>query len=58
LAEQVVTVEIDLRPLVKRTPSGLIKGRAAPAKRLVGYRQGSGQSSNYSGSPQPIAAIS
>ncbi len=60
LVQQGVMAEIDLRPLVKRTPTGIIKARAAPAKPKdsgagsigpgsVGYQQGSGQGSNYGG---------
>ena len=60
LVQQGVMAEIDLRPLVKRTPSGIVKSKAVPAKpkdgdntqtgtSSGGYQQGGGQSSNYGG---------
>lgn len=60
LVQQGVMAEIDLRPLVKRTPTGIIKAKAAPAKPkdagasqtgpgAVGYQNSGGQSSNYGG---------
>ena len=60
LVQQGVMAEIDLRPLVKRTPSGIIKAQSSPVKPaaskedaagsgLDGGQHAGGQGSNYGG---------